>query len=162
MAQMWPIFPILVGASLFVGWLATPNKRENHGMMIPVVVNVLIGIFFFGFTFSIFDWSDMAILWPVFPLIVGAAFFVAWIFGLFRDWGLLVPAGIAAGVGVVGLAFTLSGRYEFLGSVRDYWPVLLIGLGLLILISSLVDRGRKAPSREETIQAFKSPDETQD
>ena len=99
MDALWPIFPTIVGLSLFVGWLFAPKKRGNHGMMIPAVINFLVGAFFFGFTFGIFQWRDMAILWPVFPLIVGVAFIVLGAvlllnqFSLFSwlDWGLMWP-----------------------------------------------------------------------
>jgi hypothetical protein len=154
MDAMWPIFPTIVGLSLFVGWLVGPNKRENHGVMIPAVINFLVGVFFFGFTFSVFKWSDMAILWPVFPLIVGAAFFVAWLFSGLRDWGLLIPGVITAGVGVVGLGFTLFGQVELVASLLRYWPVLLIGLGIAILIGGVLGSGRKLSSGRKE---FKGP-----
>jgi hypothetical protein len=156
MEAMWPIFPVIVGLSIFAGWLFAPTKRGNHGMMIPAVITFLVGVFFFGFTFGVFEWGDMAVLWPVFPLIVGVAFIVAWIFSLFRDWGLLIPGGITAGVGIVGLGFTVFGQVEAVVSLLRFWPVLLIGLGILVLIGGLVGSGRKEST--ET-QAFKGPEE---
>ena len=158
MDALWPIFPTIVGLSLFVGWLFTPKKRGNHGMMIPAVINFLIGVFFFGFTFGIIEWRDMAVLWPVFPLIVGVAFFVAWLFSGLKDWGMLIPGGITAGVGIVGLAYTVLGQVETVASLLRYWPVLLIGLGVLILIGGVLGSGRKTSSATETSQEFKGPD----
>jgi hypothetical protein len=155
---LWPIFPTIVGLSIFVGWLVSSNKRGNHGMMIPAVINFLVGVFFFGFTFGIFRWPDMAILWPVFPLIVGVSFFVAWLFSGLRDWGMLVPASITGGVGIVGLGFTVFGQVEAVSSLLKYWPVLLIGLGILVLIGGVLGGGRKARAADETPQAFKGPD----
>jgi hypothetical protein len=156
MGAMWPIFPTVVGLSLFVGWLITPNRRANHGMMIPAVINFLVGVFFFGFTFEFFQWREMADLWPVFPLIVGIAFIVARVFSLFRDWGLLIPGGIAAGVGVVGLGYTVLDQDERIASLLDYWPVLLIALGILVLFGGVLGRGRRTPSER---QEFKGPDD---
>ena len=155
MAAMWPIFPTIVGLSMFVGWFFSPKKRGSHGIMIPAVINFLVGVFFFGFTFSFFEWSDMAVLWPVFPLIVGVAFFVAWVFSGLRDWGLLVPCAITAGVGIVGLGYTVFGQVEAISSLIRYWPVLLIVLGILVLNGGLVGRGRERPSEPQT---FKGPD----
>lgn len=155
MAALWPIFPTIVGLSMFVGWFFAPKTHGSHGVIIPAVINFLVGVFFFGFTFSIFPWSDMAILWPVFPLIVGVAFFVAWIFSGFRDWGLLVPAGIVSAVGIVGMGFTTFGQVEAVSTLLRYWPVLLIGLGILVLIGGLVGSGRREPSEP---QEFKGPD----
>ena len=158
MAALWPIFPTIVGLSMFVGWLVSSNKRGSYGMMIPAVINFLIGVFFFAFTFGFFKWRDMAVLWPVFPLIVGVAFFVAWLFSGLRDWGMLVPAGITAGVGVVGLGFTLFGQVEAVTSLLKYWPVLLIGLGILVLIGGVVGSGRRSRSSGEASQEFKGPE----
>jgi hypothetical protein len=158
MAQMWPVFPVIVGLSMFVTWLVSPDKLERHGLMIPAVINFLVGVFFFGFTLSFFQWSDMADLWPVFPLIVGVAFIVAWIFSLFRDWGMLIPGGITAGVGIVGLAYTLYEQNAVIAPLLPYWPVLLIGFGLLILIGAVLNPARQTSSQDSATQEFKEPD----
>jgi hypothetical protein len=146
MGQMWPIFPTLVGLSMFVGWLFTGNKRENHGIMIPATINLLIGLFFFGFTMGVFPWSAMGVLWPVFPLIVGISFFVAWVFSLFSNWGLLIPGGITATVGIVGLGFTLSAQSGLFAWIVRLWPLALIALGVLVLVGGLLS-GFRTPSR---------------
>jgi hypothetical protein len=152
---MWPIFPTIVGLSMFVGWFFAPKKPGSHGIMIPAMINFLVGVFFFGFTFGIVQWSDMSVLWPVFPLIVGVAFFVAWLFSGLSDWGMLVPCAITAGVGIVGLAFTVFGQVEAVSSLIRYWPVLLIGLGILVLIGGVVGGSRRERSQP---QEFKGPD----
>jgi hypothetical protein len=146
MGQMWPIFPTLVGVSIFVGWLFTPDKRANHGMMIPATINFLIGVFFFLFTLGFFPWGAMGYLWPVFPLIVGISFFVAWVFSLFANWGLLIPGGITATVGIVGLGFTLSAHSGLFAWILRLWPLALIALGVLVLIGGLLSAGRRRPS----------------
>jgi hypothetical protein len=156
MAAMWPVFPTIVGLSLFVGWIVTPNRRANHGMMIPAVINFLVGVFFFGFTFGFFEWGEMGVLWPVFPLIVGVAFFVAWLFSGLQDWGMLVPGAITAGVGIVGLGFTLFGQVEAIASLLRFWPVLLIGLGILVLLGGVLGGGKRSRSEQ---QAFKASDD---
>ena len=94
----------------------------------------------------------MAYLWPVFPLIVGISFFVAWVFSLFRVWGLLIPGGITATVGIVGLAFTLGAETGYLQWVFKFWPLALIGLGFLVLVGGLLS-GRGWQSGREAEQA---------
>jgi len=153
MGQMWPIFPTLVGLSIFVGWLFTPDKRANHGMMIPATINVLIGLFFFLFTLDLLPWGAMGYLWPVFPLIVGISFFVAWVFSLFANWGLLIPAGVTATVGIVGLGFTLSAQSGLFAWVVRLWPLALIALGVLILLGGLLSGFRRRPSSGAAAQA---------
>lgn len=146
----WPVFPILVGCAFVIGWLLSPDRRSAYGIMIPATINILVGLFFFGFTLGFFEWGDMAFLWPVFPLIVGIAFVVAWVFSFFKEWGLLVPAGITGAVGVIGLAFTLD-RLDnvYLDLLVKGWPVLLILLGLGTFARGLLGRGASGspPSR---------------
>lgn len=152
--RMWPIFPTLVGMAFFVGWLFSSDKRGNYGIAIPGTINLLIGLFFFGFTLGFFRWSDMAYLWPVFPLIVGIAFVVAWVFSLFSAWGLLIPGGITGTVGIVGLAFTLGHLDNlYLNLLTRGWPVLVILVGVVLLFQSLFGKAvaPKRPSQQEGV-----------
>lgn len=147
MGKLWPIFPTLVGAGFFVGWLFNARKRDAFGLAIPGTINLLVGLFFFAFTMGLFSWGDMAYLWPVFPLIVGLSFFVAWVFSLFREWGLLIPAGIVGAVGVIGLAFTVGHLDNaYLRLLFNAWPVLLIVIGLSVIVRSF---SRKASSSSD-------------
>jgi hypothetical protein len=159
MDRLWPIFPTLVGVAFFVGWLFSPDKKANHGVAIPGTICLLVGLFFFGFTFDFFKWGDMAYLWPVFPLIVGIAFVVAWILSLFSEWGLLIPAAITGTVGLVGLAFTLNqADNAFLNWVVKGWPAILILIGLVVLLGTLFGRGeRRAPPSVEGLEGYTPP-----
>jgi hypothetical protein len=142
MGAMWPIFPTLVGMGLFGVWLFSSNKREAAGIAIPATINLLIGLFFFAFTLKVFHWGDMAFLWPVFPLIVGISFIVAWILSLFREWGFLIPGGIVSAVGIIGLTFTMAGQnLWFLATILRWWPLILIALGIAILLRALFRPG---------------------
>jgi len=78
----------------------------------------------------------MGLLWPAFPLIVGIAFVVLWAAGRFHDWGVLVPAGILLLVGIGGFAFTL-GNVPLFQNILQWWPLLLIFFGVIILIQSI-------------------------
>lgn len=144
---LWPIFPILAGVGFFASWLFSRDKRSAYGVMIPGTITFLVGLFLFGFTLGFFDWEDMVYLWPVFPLIVGAAFVVTWVFSAFREWGLLIPGGITGAVGVIGLSFTLGKlEYPYLRWILKGWPAVLILIGLIVLIGGLLDRRRRPTS----------------
>lgn len=79
----------------------------------------------------------MGRLWPVFPLIVGVAFVVMWIANRFRDMGLLVPAAILLIVGLAGFAFTLR-EVPVWQTIFNWWPVLLIVLGIVVLLQAFM------------------------
>jgi len=135
--RLWPIFPTLAGLAFIAGYFMGSEKEA--GLLIPGVGAFLTGIFFFFFTFGLFEWGAMSRLWPVFPLIGGIAFTAVWLAGGRQEAGLLVPAGGALAVGIIGLIFTL-GRFSF-ALIATYWPVILIVIGLGILAQNLIRKG---------------------
>jgi hypothetical protein len=139
--QMWPGIVVLVGILFWLGFIF--GKDHDPGLAFVGTIVTLTGLFFFLFTFNVnllglgrVDWSDMALLWPAFPLIVGIAFVVMWAAGRFRDWGLLIPAGILLLVGIGGFAFTL-GNVPVFQNILQWWPLLLIFFGIVVLIQSI-------------------------
>ncbi len=139
-AQMWPGLVVLVGLMFWLGFIF--GKEHDPGLAFVGTIVTLCGLFFFLFTFNVdllglgrVDWGDMTLLWPAFPLIVGLAFVVMWLAGRCRDGGLLIPAGILLLVGVGGFAFTL-GRVPIFQNILQWWPLLLIVFGLVILIQA--------------------------
>lgn len=138
-ARIWPIFPILGGLALFLGY-ATSTPRDP-GLLFAGAAGVLIGLFFCGFTLGRWEWSQMEQLWPVFLLIAGVAFLLMFLGGRGRDIGALGAALAAIIAGAVGLAFThnLVG-----GEIVKYWPLLLILIGVASLLGGLLrGRGRR-------------------
>ena len=140
--QMWPGIVVLVGLMFWLGFIF--GKDHDPGLAFVGTIVTLVGLFFFLFTLNInllglgrVDWSDMGLLWPAFPLIVGIAFIVLWIAGRFRDWGVLVPAGVLVLVGFGGFAFTL-GKVPIFRDVLQWWPLLLILFGIVILIQAVL------------------------
>ncbi len=140
--QLWPGLIVLVGLLFWLGFIF--GKKHDAGLTFVGTIAVLTGLFFFAFTLNVnlfglghVDWSDMSLLWPVFPLIVGIAFVVMWIAGRFREWGVLIPAFILLVIGIGGLSFTL-GRVPFFENMLQWWPLLLIGTGILVLIRAIV------------------------
>ncbi len=136
---LWPIFPTLAGLVFMAAYFM--GSEKDAGLLIPGVSSFLIGIFFFFFTMGVFEWAEMGRLWPIFPLIGGIAFVAVWMAGGRKDFGLLIPAGGALAVGVVGLIFTLGG-FNF-ARIANFWPIILIVVGLGILIQNFIDRGGK-------------------
>ena len=120
METLWPLFPLSIGVAFWIGYF---TNRKNYGLLMPGCVLVVVSLLFIYC--NVAGWWRMESLWPVFILAPSAAFF-AMHFGGAQDAGLLFPAGI---LGVVGFVFL------FLRSgLGDYWPVLLIVAGILIVL----------------------------
>ncbi len=139
--QMWPGIVVLVGILFWLGFIF--GKDHDPGLAFVGTIVTLVGFFFFLFTFNVtlpgvgrVDWSDMGSLWPAFPLIVGIAFVVLWAAGRFRDWGVLIPAGILLLVGFGGFAFTL-GDVPVFQNIVQWWPLLLILFGIVVLVQAI-------------------------
>jgi hypothetical protein len=148
LANLWPIFPFLGGVG-FLGAFVT-GKSRDPGVVWPGTAGALLGLFFFCITLGPLEWEDMGTWWPVFPLIGGLAFAATWAAGKFRERGLLVPAAIAIGTGLVGFVFTLGWLRRWLDPVLEFsWPLLLIVIGLALVLRSLL-RARKVSKEDLT------------
>ena len=133
-ARLWPLFPILAGLGLFAGY-AISGARDG-GLAFLGTAAILSGLFLFGFTLGAWTWEEMATLWPVFLLIVGIAFLVAFLAERrSRDLGVLGLGCAAVVAGVLGLGVTRG----LLGSdVVRLWPLLLVLVGLFSLAGVVV------------------------
>lgn len=140
LGRSWPIFPTLFGVAMLALGIATRHNRATaEGEIMVGVWALLLGLFFFLFTTGTVSWSEMARLWPTFPLIVGLGFLIRFLASGGRDWGLLILGAIATLVGVVGYLFTfgLFGP-AFAATVLPYVvPTLLILGGIGFLLSAL-------------------------
>jgi hypothetical protein len=114
----------------------------------PGTFGLLLGSFFFLFSFGVFEWEQMSELWPVFPLIAGLAFLATWIAGGLRDTGLLVPAVIAITLGTVGLGFELGAIDA--RTIGTLWPLALVVLGALMIVRALRRTPRAADLTAES------------
>jgi hypothetical protein len=129
--QLWPVFPLLGGLAFLVQYFA--GGRKEDGLVFVGVAAALVGAFFFAFTLGPLEWRDMGRWWPVFVLIGAAAFLAQWLTQP-REWGLLVPAGLALLVGGVALGATLRVfSSQLVTQLVQLWPVLLILAGIITL-----------------------------
>jgi len=136
-AELWPALPVLIGLGMLLQFLL--GGLRDPGLVTGGTIFLLTGLFFFLFTLEVnlpglgvVRWGLMGELWPAFPLIVAIALLLQWIAGGLRDTGLLVPVTILGIVGLAGFAFTLD-RFPAFRAIVEYWPVLLIVLGLVVL-----------------------------
>jgi len=132
-SALWPIFPFMFGAAFLVTYFT--GECKDPGLVWPGTFGVLIGLFFFLFSFGLFDWEQMSELWPVFPFVVGLSFVATWVAGGFREMGLLVPGTITLAVGVFGLGFELGVLDA--RTLNMLWPLALVLLGAFMIARSL-------------------------
>lgn len=133
--ELWPAFPLLGGLALVVQFFL--NGRRDEGLVFLGVAAALTGAFFFAFTLGPLAWESLSRWWPVFVLIAAAAFFAQWL-ARPREWGLLIPTGLALIVGGVALgATTRVISADLVDQLVKLWPVLLILAGIVILARSL-------------------------
>lgn len=135
--DMWPLFLIGVGGILC---FSAFGKRDK-GAVFPGTILILVGAFFFLWKHYYLPWY-MDEMWPVFPFIVGFAFFILFLFNP-RDWGVLIPAAILIFISAIFFAdntgFFPWSAWHIIGQT---WPVILIVIGIIILVS----HGRKKAS----------------
>jgi len=136
--KYWPIFPMLGGLAFLAAYVGSGFRAS--GFVFVGVAATLIGLFFFGFTLGVWEWEEMADLWPIFPLIAGVAFIATFLAERARDWGTLGVGLAGIVVGIVGLAYTIGGLES---DIWKYWPVLLILIGVFGLLTGLFSRRRK-------------------
>jgi hypothetical protein len=137
--KIWPVFPLLGGLAFLGSYVA--SGFEEGGFAFAGTAATLVALFFFGFSFGIWEWEQMAELWPVFPFIGGVAFIVLFFADRqARDAGVLGVGFAAMVVGVVGLAFT----YNLVGfDIVKWWPLLVVLVGLVSLVGGLLQMSRR-------------------
>ncbi len=118
----WPWFLIIGGVLFLMGWM---SDREKYGLLMPASILIVYG---FMFLWAAYDgWWYMDTLWPFFLIGPGLGFLLMYLLGN-KETGLLVPAAILLGLGLI---FLLGS-----GTARFFWPILLIGIGIILLFRS--------------------------
>jgi hypothetical protein len=140
--QLWPVLIILAGLGFWAGYLF--GSPRDPGLTFVGMGALLVGLYFLPFTLHIVEWGDMAILWPGFVLIGGLSFLVLAVAEGFKDWGTLAVGFSALAVGVIAFVFTLGLLPAELGlTVTNFWPLILVFIGLIILVQNLLGRSRQ-------------------
>ena len=138
--RIWPVFPTLGGVAFLAGWLF--SKDHDPGLLFVGTAATLVGLFFFPFSFGLFEWADMSRWWPAFPIIGGIAFLALFAGGRFRDWGAAGVGCVAMLVGMIAFGFTLlSFPRALAATLVKLWPLGLIFIGLIALASAFLRRG---------------------
>ena len=145
----WPFFIIIPGALVFLASFALERRAGLPWAIFGGMVTTAGGILFLQ---NIFDlYASWAYAWALIaPTSVGAAKLV---YGVLRGLGDEVKSGLT--LSGIGLAMFIIGGFFFevvigingfgFGAAWQCWPALLIGLGVILLLSNLLTR-RNPPS----------------
>jgi hypothetical protein len=142
LATLWPV--LLIGGalvSLFGALRSAP--RDPEGVWFGVA-GTLVGGLFLYITAGAGQWGDLRVLWPWFPFAAGLAWLASWLVDT-REvadlvWGLLALAG--AGIGYLYVQDRLPPDIWRL--VANWWPLILVLLGLVYILQYLIQRPRDA------------------
>jgi uncharacterized membrane protein HdeD (DUF308 family) len=131
--KLWPVPVILVGlVCLYMAW---PRRRSDR-WIIPGMVLTLGGIVFL-LTNTVLSTESLARIWPAFMLVTGVSLIP---YG-FRKKGsarvaIIIPALLISCLAILFFPFSL--RHEsggFAAFVRQWWPMILVALGIALVIS---------------------------
>ncbi|MFL5732773.1 MAG: LiaI-LiaF-like domain-containing protein [Chloroflexia bacterium] len=139
--NIWPLFLILAGAATLSQAIMTTGPRRRAGLVFGGTIPFLLGVFFLATITGLLSWSDQAVLWPIYPLIVGVAFLAAYFTSGREQSAYLLPGSIITLIALLFLGITLTGiGFSYIATI---WPVFLIVAGLLILMGPRLGWGEK-------------------
>ncbi|MDO9548996.1 MAG: hypothetical protein Q7J65_08555 [Candidatus Marinimicrobia bacterium] len=129
--NLWPFFLIIGGVLFFLGFLL---NRRNYGLLMPGSVLTVIGLLFLYTNAG--RWYEMENFWPTFVLAPGIGFVLMFLFGP-KGNALWIPAAILC---TIALVF-----YARFWRIFQYWPIVLILIGLYIIFSGIWGKDSKGP-----------------
>jgi hypothetical protein len=153
-SYLWPLLVIAPGIVLFAMALASSGKEGERLATIGSVIT-LTGLLLL-YQNSMDQWANWAYAWAlIVPASVGVG---QLIYGIVKHEQELVKQGTQ--LAAIGFVIFLAGffffeviigisgfGFPFMGLTRFSWPVLLIGIGAMVLLYNyVVNRGRKPPS----------------
>ncbi len=134
--EVWPVIFLVAGGGFWAGYF---QNRRNYGLLMPGTILIVYGLMFWYCASE--GWYNMQYIWPGFLIGPGLGFIMLYIFGE-REKGLLIPAGILIGLGVI---FLLS-----FSNLADYWPIILIGAGIYLIYKHYKGRNTVNASGDKT------------
>ncbi len=133
-SHLYPLILLGAGVLFFIS-IFTKNEK---GSAFPATVLLVLGLFFLVRNYNYFSidyyFYGFEEFWPIFLIAFGLGFIVLYFFKS-DDWGVLIPGSILLFFGIV---FTLRSLGVFYWRhFSDFWPVILIAIGLGIVINNL-------------------------
>ena len=138
-SRAYPVLFVLFALFLFV----ESFRRKHTGTLFWGAVFFVLGSFFFLRNFEIIPYFHPDEYWPIFLLAMGLGFLALFIFRP-REWGVLIPAGLLLFFGIGFAMRTFHGYFwGWDRFIEDYWPVVLILIGVGVFMSSLLHKPKE-------------------
>ena len=131
----WPVIIIAVGAGLFLLGLLI----RAPGMSIPAAIVAGIGGILY-YQNATGQWGSWSYRWALIPGFVGVGIIVG---GLLGDKSLKVADGLRQLVISLVLFLVFGAFFGGFRNLGEYWPLLLIGAGVILLILYFIPRRNK-------------------
>jgi hypothetical protein len=120
MEFLWTLFVLAPGLGFFFAFF---KDRKSIGLLMPATILTSYGLLFLYC--EIVGWEQMEYVWPVFILGPGLGFFLMYYLGT-KEKKLLIPGSILVFIALINIGLADVGSF--------FWPVLLIGIGLFLLL----------------------------
>ncbi|RMD87868.1 MAG: hypothetical protein D6813_12960 [Calditrichaeota bacterium] len=139
--RTYPIILLLLSFFFFL----TIKTKADRGAAFPATFFLVLGLFFFLKNYRIYFYQFyFEEVWPIFLIAVGLGFIALFVFKP-DDWGVLIPGSILLFLGTIFFLRTTGIFYW--RDLTDFWPVILIIIGLGLLFNGLK---RHSPSENHT------------
>lgn len=126
--HIWPLFPVAAGVIM----LRNFGARGNANQLFAGLVGVILGAFLLLFSAGILEWTAMATLWPVIPVVVGGSMLAARLVEGGRG-SVILEAGIVL-FGLLAFLFTADVIPRRVAApVVRFWPLVLVLAGAAML-----------------------------
>jgi hypothetical protein len=147
---VWPIFLFIPGAAFWGSYFL--QGRKDWGLVIPATILTGLSLTFWLNTYVQTNY-DVASIWAItafmYPGSVAAALWFAWLASN-RKFGILIAAVITTCVTLFVFCSTtivmVIGDERFATANRIIWPIVIIGMGAIMLFTPLI---RKILNDEE-------------
>lgn len=140
----WPMWIVATGVLILVAGLVSGSPS----LVVPAaIVSGIGGIFYYQNATN--EWNTWAYAWTLIPGFIGVGTLIQYLLqgkirkALRQGGGAIAFSLFLFGV-FGGLFYDSVGGPEFLAGLSDYWPVLLIMIGLWILLRPIFKRKRQA------------------
>ncbi|HEQ72619.1 MAG TPA: hypothetical protein ENN69_09035 [Spirochaetia bacterium] len=156
LVSLWPV--VLVVAGLVMLYLVYLKEKSDR-LILPGMILFMSGIFFLLYN-TIIPEKSIERIWPAFMDIAGISL-LPYAFKKRRRTriGLFISALTLIGMSLLFFPFSLNLiETDFLHFAIQWWPVIIIGVGLVLIVSYLINRRRRRRTTT-TAQDTTGPDD---